>query len=81
MVRFSKLQLDAEGRHMVETNVRNIPQSAMQACPHFIMTAEHYRKDNTCRCNDPDHTIMHDWGYEWNNATQQWIAGSENDAA
>ena len=43
------------------TNVRNLPQSAMLACPHFIMVAEHYRANNSCRCNDPKHTEMGEW--------------------
>lgn len=44
---------------------RRIPQSAMLACPHFIMVAEHYRDDNTCRCNDPAASVMAEWGYVW----------------
>ena len=81
MTRFSKLSLNEHGK-VVETYVRDIPQSAMLACPHFIIVAEHYRTDNTCRCNDVKHTEMHEWGYEWDNSKQQWTAPQEdNDAA
>ncbi len=45
--------------------IRVIPQAAFQACPHFILALEHYRADNTCRCNDPAHTEMGGWGYIW----------------
>lgn len=47
------------------TNVRMLPQSAMLACPHFIMVPEHYRADNSCRCDDKSHTEMKTWGYRW----------------
>ena len=57
MTSFMKLILDKDGKP-VETEVRNIPQSTMKNCPHFIMVAEHYRTDNTCRCNDATHTEM-----------------------
>ena len=49
---------------------RELPQSAMQKCPHCIMVPEHYRDDNTCRCDDPDHTDMSEWGYDWRDG--QW---------
>jgi hypothetical protein len=29
------------------------------------MMPEHYREDGSCRCDDPDHTDMDDWGYVW----------------
>ena len=51
---------------------RSIPQSAMIKCPHCIMVMEHYRPDNTCRCTDPKHTEMKDWGYTWNPITKLW---------
>jgi hypothetical protein len=64
MTRFSKLDLDESGRP-VETDVREIPQRAIMLCPHFILMAEHYRADGTCRCNDESHTEMREWGYDW----------------
>jgi len=64
MVRFSKGVVDKNG-NLVETDIREIPQSAMLQCPHTIMVAEHYRPDNSCRCDDPQHTEMAEWGYTW----------------
>lgn len=52
------------------TDVRLIKQSDMRKCPHFIMDPRHYRKDGSCFCNDPDHTEMAEWGYEWSDG--QW---------
>jgi hypothetical protein len=42
------------------TDVRDIA-----ACPHYILVAGHYRDDGTCRCNDPGHSEMIEWGYRW----------------
>ena len=71
MTRFSKLELDKDGK-LIETNARIIPQSAIQACPHYIMVAEHYRADNSCRCDDPWHYHeMQAWGYTWDGSA--WI--------
>ena len=53
------------------TNMRMLPQSAMMKCPHFIMVPEHYRADNSCRCNDPKHKEMKEWGYRWNK--KMWV--------
>jgi hypothetical protein len=47
------------------TNARTIQQSSIGRCPHFIMVAEHYREDESCRCDDPEHAEMADWGYRW----------------
>jgi hypothetical protein len=60
MTRFAKINPDGE-----ITDEREIPQSAVLACPHFIIVAEHYRDDNTCRCDDPTHTEMRAAGYVW----------------
>jgi hypothetical protein len=48
------------------SNVREIRQSDLLACPFVIMAAEHYREDGTCKCNDPEHrkTVMEAWGYK-----------------
>jgi hypothetical protein len=69
MTRFSKLEM-RDGK-LVETNVREIKQSDIQRCPHFIMVAEHYRADGSCRCNDREHTEMKEWGYKWRNGAWQ----------
>lgn len=63
MTRFSKLDL-VDGK-LVESHVRVIKQSDMLKCPHVLMVAEHYRDDGSCRCNDPDHKEMAEWGYSW----------------
>jgi len=49
---------------------RSLPQAALANCPHFIFMPEHYREDNTCRCNDKAHTEMRKWGYKWSKG--QW---------
>jgi hypothetical protein len=46
-------------------------------CPHAILMAGHYRQDGFCRCNDPDHAEMREWGYTWDGA--RWIAPLEED--
>jgi len=53
------------------TNVRQIKQSDMMKCPHFIMLPSHYRDDGSCRCNDHEHTEMADWGYTWKGGS--WV--------
>lgn len=47
------------------TNVRFIKQSDIGRCPFFIMVAEHYREDGSCKCNDPEHRKMmkKEWEY------------------
>ena len=54
------------------THVRKLPQSRMQACPHFIMDPIHYTEEGSCRCRDIEHTEMEAWGYEWNDANERW---------
>lgn len=41
-------------------------------CPRLILSGEHYRDDGTCKCNDPNETVMAEWGYEWSDATGRW---------
>jgi len=77
MVRLSKLVKNEHGR-LVETDIRNVPQRAMMECPHFIMVSEHYRNDNTCRCNDATHYEMAGWGYQWDGS--MWIAPPDDAA-
>ena len=47
------------------TEIREIKQSDMRKCPHFIMVASHYREDGTCKCDDPEEREMmiRDWDY------------------
>ena len=71
MTKFSKLRLDEHGK-LIETDVREIPQSAIQACPHCIMVADHYRPDGSCKCDDPNAHEMARWGYTWDG--KEWVA-------
>lgn len=45
--------------------VRKLRHSSLLKCPHRIMIPVHYRDDETCRCDDPEHRAMmiRDWGY------------------
>lgn len=69
MVRFSKLNPDGS-----ESEVRHISQADIKKCPHVIFMPEHYRADGTCKCNDPNETVMRDWGYQWSDTTKRWEA-------
>lgn len=64
MTRFSKLSVDEHG-NVTETEVREVSQSDIAKCPHVIFVPDHYRPDGSCRCNDPTHADMAEWGYEW----------------
>ena len=67
MVKFATLNPDGS-----LTNEREISQSQIMQCEHFILVPEHYREDGSCRCNDPDHVEMADWGYTWDG--ERWTA-------
>jgi len=69
MTRFDSIDPDT-GR---VTHLGEIAQNDMRKCPHFIMAFEHYRSDGTCRCNDPDHSEMEEWGYKWDASLGRWI--------
>jgi hypothetical protein len=60
MTEFGKL--DPDGTY---THIRSIPQTAMMKCPHFIMVADHYREDNSCKCDDPAERakMIAEWEY------------------
>ena len=62
---------DATEEHGL-TNVRVISRDAILACPHVILAPQHYRADGSCRCDDPDHLEMHDYGYDWDDVHRQW---------
>jgi hypothetical protein len=74
MTRFSRLELI--GR-LVETDVREIAQSDMLACPHAMMVAKHYRPYGACRCDDPTHIEMERWGYRWRDG--RWRSQSDDE--
>lgn len=76
MVKFSTLILDEHG-NPVETDIREIKDSDIAACPHYIMVPEHYRSDGTCYCNDPAHTEMAGWGYVWDAEVKRWRGDDE----
>lgn len=70
VTKFSKMEL-RDGQ-LVETEVRYISQQQLAACPHCIFTAEHYRQDGTCKCDDPNEKVMRDWGYTWSKRDGRW---------
>lgn len=47
--------------------VAQLKHADIARCTFKIMVPEHYRSDGSCRCDDPTHTEMVDWGYEWHN--------------
>jgi len=53
-------------------HVRTLSQAAMRACPHRIMAPEHYREDESCRCDDESHAEMAEWGYSWDAEAGRW---------
>lgn len=69
MVKFSRLELDKFGGYK-EVPIREIPQSAIRKCPHCIFDVDHYREDNTCKCDDPNAKEMEEVGYTWRDG--QW---------
>jgi len=60
MTMFSKMGPDGK-----LTEIREIKQSDLRKCPHFILVASHYRGDGTCKCDDPEEREMmiRDWDY------------------
>ena len=48
-----------------EVEVRIMKHADILACPHVILVPYHYRQDGTCRCSDPSHVEMSEWGYTW----------------
>ena len=77
-IKFSKGVLDDSGSLKI-TEVRTLEQSSIQKCPHYIMVAEHYRADESCRCDDESHVVMSEWGYVWSG--DSWGDGEEEAGA
>lgn len=73
MITFIKLDPDNPGA----SPIRQIDREDMLKCPHCIMLEEHYRDDGTCRCDDPTHIEMGNWGYTWDGL--KWIIRKEED--
>tara|TARA_R110000824_G_scaffold22615_3_gene82580 strand:+ start:43 stop:273 length:231 start_codon:yes stop_codon:yes gene_type:complete len=64
MTEFAEGTIGKDGSLSI-VKVRTLKQSSMRKCPHFIMVPGHYRKDESCRCDDENHTEMAEWGYVW----------------
>lgn len=54
------------------TNPRIVRHSDVGKCPFLILVPEHYRDDGSCRCDDPDHREMAEWGYSWDETARRW---------
>lgn len=59
-VRFGTLHPDG-----TMTGARVISHASIALCPHTILVPEHYDEDGKCRCTDPEHREMAEWGYKW----------------
>lgn len=48
------------------SNIRMIKQSDIAKCTFFILAAEHYREDGSCKCDDSEHRklMINKWGYK-----------------
>jgi hypothetical protein len=59
-IRFSTLNSDGK-----ETNVREIKNDDIRACPFTILVQEHYRENGTCKCNNRAHRdyMIKNWEY------------------
>jgi hypothetical protein len=64
----------------VVTHVRTLSRAAIMACQHLIMVSEHYRDDESCRCDDPNDPDMAEWGYVWgadSDGSERWGSPDE----
>jgi hypothetical protein len=52
--------------------VYSMSHDMIHTCPYCIFSPEHYRADGSCRCDDPTHRKMHEWGYRWDG--ERWNA-------
>lgn len=55
-------EIDESG---VVSHVRTISQEAIGRCPFLIMVPEHYRPDESCKCNCPNERarMIREWDY------------------
>lgn len=58
----------------MEPIVRVLTAAQIRGCQFFIFDPDHYREDGPCRCDDPDHEVMSDWGYDWDEEQGRWVA-------
>ena len=52
--------------------IRALAVADVRRCAHLILDPDHYRDDGSCRCDDPEHASMRDWGYRWNPSAGVW---------
>ena len=62
-IRFARLEMVDD--QLVETDVRSIKKSDIRKCPNYILVAEHYRENGSCKCDDPAERarMIAEWGY------------------
>lgn len=72
-VRFGTLHEDGN-----VTDERIIHRDSLLACPYVIMMPSHYDAAGKCRCEDPTHTEMVEWGYAWRESESRWVATAES---
>lgn len=65
---------EAEPPPAPTVTVTTMTHAQIRACPHFIIDPSHYRPDGSCRCDDPEHTVMRPWGYRWREDLGRWAA-------
>lgn len=58
--------------------VQIITSEQLDSCDYTIFNPLHYREDG-CRCDDPDHTEMAEWGYVWSDKRKKWLASWEEE--
>jgi hypothetical protein len=58
------------GNNIFKTKTYQINPSA---CPHLIFSPEHYRADNSCKCNEPNNKLMKENGYKWSAKKGMWV--------
>lgn len=62
-----------------KASIAHTKYSDVMQCPHRIMYRGHYNPDGSCRCFDPFHKFMIDWGFEWDKNRQVWMPKPEED--
>lgn len=62
MVLFQKAEV--KDGQLVITESREVGQESIMKCPFYILVADHYRDDGSCKCNDAaERKRMRKWGY------------------
>lgn len=70
---FTKLIVSDQGVIQVKEET-SLSTTAINNCRYHIMDPIHYCKKHpeNCRCKDPNHKEMLEWGYLWNSTTSRW---------